>query len=112
MSNSASCEEIPKVSGATQDIRHLVDRGFDVSARNRTYDDSEDRFWKIHFGIVFVKRGNRNVDLIVARLTKDLAERFHHADDLKRVPGDLQFFVQRVFIGKERAHKILSHYAH
>ena len=54
-----------------------------------------------------MKGGDRNVNLIVARLAKDLTEWFHYTDDLEGTTCNLQLFIKRILVREQRAYHVL-----
>src|SRR5437879_13776358 len=78
---------------------------------DRAHKNPEDTLWKSYLGIILLKSGDRNVELVIARLTQNLAERLHHANNQKRTARNLQFFLQRILVRKERLNDIAPKHA-
>src|SRR5205823_12102047 len=70
--------------------------------------DEEGGLRRRQIRIILVVSRNRNEDDVVARLTEEIAERLHQADDAIRVAVNLNLFVERVFVRKERVRHVNS----
>ena len=96
------------LSAASQYVGYLVHRRVHVVARVRAYDDEEDDEGRLDVAPVLVEGCEWDEDGVVARLPEEVPQRLHHADDAKGSALDFYLLAQRVFVGEERAHNVLS----